>query len=191
MNRINEKKLIQALNFFAFKEGGVISKIKAYKLLWLADRYHLRKFGRMITNDGYYAMPKGVVPTEAKHIMDGISNLKCGDYIREYLQVSYSALTYSSSKDPNMRVFSKTDIDALNMVWSNYGSLSASQLSLISHEFPEWKRFKTLINNPKENSSYSICIDDFFENFVDDTKMFVDNTELLELTKELYKSENI
>ena len=90
-----------------------------------------------------------------------------------------------------MRVFSKTDIDALNMVWSNYGSLSASQLSLISHEFPEWKRFKTLINNPKENSSYSICIDDFFENFVDDTKMFVDNTELLELTKELYKSENI
>ena len=191
MNRINEKKLIQALNFFAFKEGGAISKIKAYKLLWLADRYHLRKYGRMITNDGYYAMPKGIVPTEAKHIMDGIPNLKCGNYIKEYLEISDSALSYASSKEPNMRVFSKTDTDALNVIWANYGSMDASHLSAMSHRFPEWKRYKTLIKDPKELSSYCVCIDDFFVNYEDKTCLFVDDTELLELTKELYKSEAV
>lgn len=187
MNRINEKKLIQALDFFAFKEGGEISKIKSYKLLWLADRYHLRKFGRMITNDGYFAMPKGIVPTEAKHIMDEKSTLKCGQYIKDYLQISGKATSYKSCQEPNMRVFSKTDVDALNAVWASYGSMDEKELSMMSHEFPEWKRFEALIKAPEELSSYSICIDDFFENFKDETNMFVDDAELLELTKELYK----
>ena len=44
--------------------------MKAYKLLWLADRYHLRQTGTTVTGDAYYAMPFGIVPNDAKCLLD-------------------------------------------------------------------------------------------------------------------------
>ena len=66
----SHKKATQALNFFARSAGGSISKIKALKLVFFADRYHLRKYGRPVTNDEYYAMPKGPVPSHVKDIAE-------------------------------------------------------------------------------------------------------------------------
>lgn len=68
----NTKKIIQALAFLASSmPEKSLSAMKAYKLLWLADRCHLRQNGRTITGDGYFALPKGMVPTDAKHLLDG------------------------------------------------------------------------------------------------------------------------
>ena len=53
------KKATQALNFFALKEGGTINKMKALKLIYFADRYNLRKYGRPVRNDDYWAMGYG------------------------------------------------------------------------------------------------------------------------------------
>jgi len=51
------RKATQALNVLARNSGGTISKLKALKLVFFADRYHLRKYGRAIINDRYFAMP--------------------------------------------------------------------------------------------------------------------------------------
>ena len=57
------KKIIQALAYIAYQQADhKINSMKAYKLLWLADRYHLRQFGRTITGDTFFALPHGVVP---------------------------------------------------------------------------------------------------------------------------------
>jgi uncharacterized phage-associated protein len=53
------EKCTQALNFFAQKAGGQINKMKALKLIFFADRYHVRKYGRLLTNDNYMAMEHG------------------------------------------------------------------------------------------------------------------------------------
>ena len=45
---------------------------KAYKLLWLIDRYSLRHYARTVSGDQYYAMILGPVPTDAKHILEGM-----------------------------------------------------------------------------------------------------------------------
>ena len=50
------EKATQALNFFAIKNEGHIDKLPALKLIFLADRYHLRKHARPITNAEYVAM---------------------------------------------------------------------------------------------------------------------------------------
>lgn len=50
------RKTTQALNFFAVKNGGHINKMRSIKLIYFADRFHLRKYGRPITNDEYFAM---------------------------------------------------------------------------------------------------------------------------------------
>lgn len=55
------RKAAQALNYFAIQNGGEIEKLQALKLIYFADRYHLRKYGRPITNDQYWAMNFGPV----------------------------------------------------------------------------------------------------------------------------------
>ena len=45
-------------------------KMKALKLVYIADRYHLRKYGRLITNDTYFAMNYGPVPSGTKDIAE-------------------------------------------------------------------------------------------------------------------------
>ena len=66
----NHKKAVQTLAYFAQKEGGVINKMKAFKLIWLSDRLHLRKYGRPILNDVYFALPKGPIPSSTKDLAD-------------------------------------------------------------------------------------------------------------------------
>ncbi len=57
----SHRKATQALNFFAAKAGGKINKMKALKLVFFADRYHLRKYGRPVVGDEYLAMNYGPV----------------------------------------------------------------------------------------------------------------------------------
>ena len=66
----NYKKITQALNWLARKEGGEINKMKAIKLVWMADRLHLREYGRPITNDDYIAMKFGPVGSVTRNITD-------------------------------------------------------------------------------------------------------------------------
>jgi hypothetical protein len=64
------KKATQAVNYFAQRSGGIINKMKAIKLIYFADRYHLRKYGRPITNDEYLAMDYGLVSSGVKDIAE-------------------------------------------------------------------------------------------------------------------------
>ena len=64
------KKGTQALNYFARKKNGKINKMKAIKLIYLADRYHLRKYGRPVVGDDYWAMKYGPVASSTLNIAD-------------------------------------------------------------------------------------------------------------------------
>src|SRR2546426_6564656 len=66
----SHRKATQVLNFFARKNGGQINKMKALKLVFFADRYHLRQFGRPITNDEYLAMEYGPVASGCKDLAE-------------------------------------------------------------------------------------------------------------------------
>lgn len=66
------RKIVQALNYIACSQlGHTVNCMKAYKLLWLADRYHLRHYGRTISGDVYYALPHGPVPMDAMNVVEG------------------------------------------------------------------------------------------------------------------------
>ena len=66
----SHKKATQALNFFARAAGGKINKMKALKLIYFEDRYHLRSYGRPITNDTYFAMKFGPVASACKDLLN-------------------------------------------------------------------------------------------------------------------------
>src|SRR5450756_1986162 len=72
---LTHRKATQALNFLARQSGGRINKLKALKLMFFADRYHLRKFGRPVSECAYYAMTHGPVASEAKQVAEDASLL--------------------------------------------------------------------------------------------------------------------
>lgn len=170
MQKINYKKIIQVINFFAKKEEGKIDKLKLLKLIWLADRYHLRKYGRSITNDQYWAMSFGPVASNTKDLINkNILDETEKKYRDRYLKILGNKI--ESIERCNLDFFSKSDIEAMKEIYETYGKYKNSKLVDLSHEFPEWKKHKNWLennNNTRELMSY----DDFFLNPEKEIKNF-------------------
>jgi uncharacterized phage-associated protein len=147
---LTHRKATQALNFFAGESGGSINKLKALKLLFFADRYHLRKFGRPVSECAYYAMAHGPVASEAKHIAEEDDRLPAParTYARKFLEKKTS-YEYASVARVDKDVLSASDLEALTFAWENFGYLSQFQLRDLTHHYPEWKRHERALKNNK------------------------------------------
>lgn len=143
----DHKKATQALNFFASKEGGRINKIKALKLVYFADRYHLRKYGRLVTNDAYFAMNYGPVPSGTKDIAEGSDFLGEAEreYAAEYIDSSTGRFDVSSVEPVDDDVFSESDVEALEFAWNTFGDLEPFDLAELTHKYPEWSRHRSAL----------------------------------------------
>jgi uncharacterized phage-associated protein len=142
----NYKKSTQALNYFALKEGGQINKMKVLKLIYFADRYHLRKYGRLITNDNYVAMKHGPVPSITKDIAESNDFLDeiPKDYSLKFIEpIDNRVLKTVGKIDKN--VFSESDLEALQFAWDVFGHFNQFELRDLTHLYPEWLRHKDTI----------------------------------------------
>lgn len=159
--KVNYQKCTQSLNFFSQKEGGQINKMKALKLVFFADRYHLRKYGRLLTNDSYMAMEHGPVPSTTKDIAE--SNDYLNDDIKKYSQEFVDPidnLTLSSTNNVDESVLSESDLEALNFAWDTFGHLDQFELRDVTHHYPEWLKFKDRVSC---GSCYQMDLLDFLK----------------------------
>lgn len=185
MMKFSYKKAIQSINLFATLEGGNINYMKAIKLIWLSDRYHLRNHGRTITGDVYFAMKNGPV---ASCTFDLIKNkdLSADEtlYKNEYLTPS-DRYILSSKQEVNLKVFSTNELKVLHLIYSQYKEFNHYELSEISHYFPEWKEYEDLLQ--KANSSFKIDMGLFYVDYSDDKKLFINSREEIDNMKEYQK----
>jgi len=140
------RKSTQALNYFAHKAASGapirrLNKMKALKLLFFADRYHLRKYGRPVSDCAYFAMKHGPVASEAKRVAEESARLDAlsRNYVRRYVRKD-DTYHFSSVGDVDLAVLSDTDREALDFAWKNFGHYTEFRLRDISHHFPEWKK---------------------------------------------------
>ncbi len=161
--RFNYKKAVQALSFLAQKSGGRINKMKAIKLIYFADRYHLRKFGRPVTNDEYYAMPFGPINSGAKDLSERTAFLgpKEKDYSVQFIE-PIDWLDYKSIHDLDPTVFSESDLEALSFAWERFGNLDQFQLAKLTHQYPEWKKHEEALGQ-EDTSRIPMKYEDFFD----------------------------
>jgi uncharacterized phage-associated protein len=155
------RKATQALNFFARRLGGSVNKMKALKLIYFADRYHLRKFGRPITNDEYFAMSYGPVASGVKDIAEMVSFL--GDQEREYAEQFIQVLdryTIQSIGELETEVLSESDIEALHFALENFGQMDEFRLAEETHKYPDWNRHQSSL---KVQSRVRMSYEDFFQ----------------------------
>lgn len=141
----SHKKAVQVLNVLAMKAGGTLNKMKALKLIYFADRYHLRRFGRPITNDTYFAMKYGPVASACKDLLNATEETEVG-YSSQYIDTTQGH-DFSSVCPVDEMVFSESDKQALDFAWQHYHSKNQFQLAEETHRFPEWQKHQTALES--------------------------------------------
>lgn len=164
----NKDTRIQAIDYIIRNSSDThsLDKISILKLLFFADRYHLRKYGRTISNDSYCAMQNGPVASKTYDLLKSISNEQ--ELKKDGLYNIKSRGAFLEREDYDC--LSDTDIEALDFSINNFSKFSPKELIRISRLYPEWKRFEKEL--AKTDTSYPIQIDDFFSEITEDTKEY-------------------
>jgi|ERR1035437_277430 uncharacterized phage-associated protein len=185
--KTTDKKAIQALNFFAAKAGGKINRMKAIKLIWLSDRAHLRRYGRPILSDKYYAVKLGPIPSKTKNFSEaeGLMTEEVKAYRDNYIE-PIGQYEFKSVSSPELNVFSQSDIDTMEKIFISFGTYDKYRLSNLSHKYPEWKKFEEYFKLNKSGRR-RMAFSDFFEDTPESSQYFNESSELLKLSKELFE----
>lgn len=135
----------QVAAFFLYKAGGRLTILKLMKLLYLAERLSLQKYGEPITYDSLVSMPHGPVLSMTLNHINGMINSSPGGWDewisdRENREVSLVDPSMIRSPELDLPALSETDLEVLYETWDRFGHMSASQLRNFTHDHcPEWK----------------------------------------------------
>lgn len=145
--RFNLEKLVHALAFFSAKGISDLTKLKAAKLLYFADKKHLLMYGRPILGDVYFCLPYGPVPSVSLNEMnDAIARPEVCDSDRNAFEGvltvrkpfwGHPRFQFKGAFD--QEVFSESELEVLEEVGQQYGHLTARQLVDRTHDDPVWK----------------------------------------------------
>lgn len=143
----NLAKFVQALVFFSKNGVSDLTKLKAAKLFYFADKEHLLRYGRPIIGDMYFALNLGPVPSQADDFFDeaqaahqaGPSTPEQEEFLRYLDVVADYWPRYVANGEENFRVFSKSDLEVLADVAKKYGKLHWRRLVELSHQEPAYK----------------------------------------------------
>jgi hypothetical protein len=161
-SHFNIEKIIQVLAYIQ-KKTGTKSKLELIKYLFFADRVNIRRHFSFISRDYYYALKLGPVASETLDVLD-----KHDEYLN-YPDDELQLLGQIEVIDNRTRIINETNTDLLSknemrsidFVTATFKS--SMPLVELTHEYPEWKRYKELFEN-KLISKMDIMIEDFFTN---------------------------
>jgi uncharacterized phage-associated protein len=141
-----EEKLVQALAFLSLHGVDDLTKLKASKLLYFADKIHLNRYGRPITGDSYACMDHGPVPSISLNEMnDAIEPEESTEpALLKVLEIRRGSM-YPTFRlrdehlfDPE--TFSRSELEVLKEVADRYGRMPAGRLIDLTHEDPAWTK---------------------------------------------------
>ena len=159
-----EEKALQALYYLQSKTH-ITDKMSLVKLLFFADRFHIRNFCVPMLCDSYTAMRQGPVCSKTYDL------IKKGQYF-DYLPLAkqkFVAKNLSCKKKTIVTVadtgddeLSKSDKAALDFSIKNFAHFGRRELSKISHAYPEWNKFKIVLETEFSNAE-EMSYTDFFD----------------------------
>lgn len=145
----NKKKILEVVLFLielAQSEHVQITQYEIVKSIFIADFFHLKKYGRPVSFDNYAAMPFGPVPSEAydmlKPAYDGsdISDKWPLWERSKYPQGGPRAYAFHDiSRPPNKRKISQTDILELIEAFHLVKRLGFAGVYDWTHDLPAYK----------------------------------------------------
>lgn len=181
-------KLVQALGYLlSLDDNKKMNRVKLIKLLWAADRFHMRRYGRTVSESRYYAMPHGPVCSLALDIAQLNRDFALDDDDISYISEFFTADGYSTamSKNPGDDYLSETDKEMMRKAYQVFNSAEDFDLAdQVSHKYPEWLQYKSYFDGG-ERSSQPIDEAKFFEN-PDRDDYFEEDKDVLDAAREVF-----
>lgn len=140
----NAKKAAQVIAFFATKEPSrKIAILKVIKLVYLADRESLSRYGFPVLDDAYFSMPHGPVNSDTYRHVSGeveLDGSEWAHYLTDKSDHKVAAKRKFSSDE--LDELSDADLACLEFVWNRFGHMDQWALRDWTHEkknVPEWE----------------------------------------------------
>jgi uncharacterized phage-associated protein len=125
------EKVIEALLYIAHKRPN-LDHYQAVKLLYLADKEHLNRYGRPITFDTYYALPYGPVGTLARDLLTQnritMRRLRITALPFETEKLDKIFYIRAPNRPVNHILFSKSDLRVLDEIIASHGDMTFQEL---------------------------------------------------------------
>lgn len=142
----DECKAAQAAACLLHKAGGKLPLLKLMKLMYLAERLSLQRYGDTITGDSFVSMPHGPVLSMTYDHMNGALLSQEGGWetwVSDRAENSVALRDESMIRSPeeDLLALSDTDLECLNDVWANFGHWNKYRLRDYTHSpaCPEWE----------------------------------------------------
>jgi hypothetical protein len=162
---LNIEKIVQIF-FYIQRLTDTTDKVELIKYLFFSDRINIRKHFSFISLDTYFALKRGPVASSSLYILN---NNK--EKLNKFITNDNSELRFLNNiekiNEKRLKIYHMDD-DLLSN--NEKGSIDKAieifqgkPLVELSHDYPEWKRYKEFFNE-KPHSRKPIFIDDFFAN---------------------------
>lgn len=133
--RFNERKATEAAAFLLRLRGGRMHYLKLIKLLYLADREALLRWGVPITTDRYVSMNNGPVTSR---IYDLIVDEGEKPFWSQYVSAPADYQVSLVQEAPGDEL-SRAEEALLREIFEQYGHMYRFDLVKLVHTLPEWK----------------------------------------------------
>ena len=135
--RFNEKKATQAAAHLLRLRGGRMSYLKLIKLLYLADREALLRWGRPISTDRYVSMDRGPVLSRVLDLATDGEDPGTPSIWAASIAVpdNYEVELKAEAGDDEL---SEAEIQLLGEIFAEHGKKSRWELVNLTHTLPEW-----------------------------------------------------
>ena len=165
---LDKDKAVEALVYIASKMPGV-GRFHAAKILYFAERFHLRDFGRPIVGDRYIAMENGPVPSFAYDALKGsVAPEDRASVDGALSQIdAFRHPAYEARREPDLSFFSKTDLECLDRAIAHCRGRSFGSISDETHQHLAWDR--AILNGRMD---YADMLDGVEPEIIEDAKAF-------------------
>lgn len=133
MGEFEIQKAVAAVGYLV--EHGTPEMYTVMKMMYIADKMHLERFGRFISGDSYVAMKQGPVPSATynmiKHVR-GDAGLE--DFARAKHYFGYRDHQIELRARPDYEELSDSDIECLQQVVEAYAKVGKWSIRDMSHD---------------------------------------------------------
>jgi uncharacterized phage-associated protein len=134
------EKSLAVISYFAARSGETMYTI--LKMVYLADRLHLERYGRPITGDRFVAMRQGACPSriyDSMKVLRGEENTNYLPNSEKYLDVDAETYDVSVKDMPSIDVLSASDVECLDEVISIFKRRGRWTIRDMAHD-AAWKK---------------------------------------------------
>lgn len=134
--RFNEESATAAAALLLHREAGRMPYLRLMKLMYLAERECLRRFGRPMIGDQYVAMEHGPVLSTVLDLIRGTPGTESSVWAASITEPADYQVGLKGT--PNWSALSDAEIEILENVSQFYREFDRWRLRDFTHTLPEW-----------------------------------------------------